>query len=150
MTLFLHLIVAIHVLWAVLLIVTPETQSLITASIYPLKYLAFGNSTILAVQYFVTSTVIEIFLWLGKEDIRLMTPKLWLASLFGAAIQQAFVTLSGAGSLIAILQGAYLDGTVTSVGHVLGDQGIYVVLAVFHVVALLQIYVFPFIKMAWR
>lgn len=56
-----------------------------------------------------------------------------------AAAQQMLVAAGAAGSMVAIWTGAYLDGTVVPWGHTLGDQGIYVLIALLHLGALWEV-----------
>lgn len=150
MRLFLSFIVVKHFIWSLLLFVTPETQTTITASVYPLEYLAFGDPLVLAIEYLIISIAVIVALMLKTEEKITSSPIAYFTGLFIGLLQQVLITVSAAGSAVAIIQGKYLDGTQISIGHLLGDQDIYLLLAIFHIAALVSVYVVPVLKLSWN
>ena len=62
----------------------------------------------------------------------------WLPVVIGALLQQMLLVLSAVGSAQAAATGVYLDGTVVGIAHTLGDQDVYLLLAVLHAPALME------------
>ena len=146
---FLQFITLLHIALGLLLLVTPDTQSLITPCVYPLRYLALGSPTLLAAEYLLTSWAVLWAMWHGYESQMMASPGRWAAAFAGALMQQLFVTVSAAGSVVAMVQGAYLDGTVVTTGHIVGDQIVYVLAAVFHVASIGFVYLRPALRTVW-
>lgn len=145
-----YIVIAQHLLWACLLLLVPETQTRITAGIFPLRFFAAGSTQLLAVQYVVVSVAMVACIALKSERALIRKPKLYWGGLVVALFQQSLLTLSAVGSAVAIYRGRYLDGTVVSTGHLLGDQQVYILLALCHFVSLIAMYHVPLVKLLWN
>lgn len=134
-----------HLIWAWLLLVSGHQIGGVTSLKIPIE--AFGGTTGAGIAYAVVSMAVMASLYLGRHD-RLDGWQGFL-HLSGAVGQQFLLMISAAGSFMAIWNGAYLDGTVVPRAHLAGDQDVYILLAIFHPLAVLVLYVPEFVERVW-
>lgn len=132
----LHLTLLKHLVWAWLLLTAPAEVGGITSLKIPITL--FGGAFPAGLIYAGVSIWLVGAMVIGGPDPA--RPRLYFANLLGAVAQQFLLMVSAIGSVLAIWQGAYLDGTKVPRAHLVGDQDVYILLALIHPLAVLHIF----------
>ena len=141
-----HLTLAKHLVWAYLLFLHPSEVAGITSLNVPISL--FGGTFTTGLLYAGISCLLILGAWFGGPDPK--RPWLYQVNLIGAVGQQFLLMVSAIGSVLAIWQGSYLDGTKVPRAHLVGDQDVYILLALIHPLAVLHIFAPDFWEMVKR
>ena len=122
--------VTLHLLWGVLLLWDGVNAAFITAIHTSLNI--FGNRVLLGTLYLAASGLVCITHFCGTPSLK----NVWLV-----LPQQFMLMVSALGACIAIWKSQFADGVDRPRAFIMADQAPAILMAIFHTMALLEIYV---------
>jgi len=141
-----HVAIWQHLIWAGLLIFAPTEAYRVTALRLPVDLL--GDPITTAICYVCVSILTAISVWAGDAMYR--HERLWYLALLACVAQQFLLTMSATGSVWVIAQGRLLGGMALPRGRLIAGQEIYILLALFHPLAVLEIFAPTVLGRAWE
>ena len=135
-----------HLIWAALLIGWPGEVARLTTVKAPVDL--FGGTLTTALIYSTVSLALIVIMLAG--DAAMESRRFWGLCLAACVAQQFLLMVSATGSVWAIAQGRSLAGFVAPRARLTAGQEIYILLAVFHPFAVLDVFAPGVMRRVWE
>lgn len=126
-----HSVTLKHLAWGLLALIWPATWDVTSMA---MVYRFYSWRGLPAALILVSAGVWGV-MW-AQAQRQIAYSFWWWGEAALLVVQQYFLILAATGSILAVVNGAYLDGTPAARPHIFADQMVYFIWTVFHSIAL--------------